>query len=103
MSTEAATRAQIRAALTNSTGLSAPTVEPDVYVRESAALCPCGARREQVVLYVQRRMALPLLEDTDEKAVFAIEQSNKYNKLEVYFANEQVVSHKLIKDGSKQE
>ena len=102
MSADAPIRARLRAAATSCAGLSAPTKQVDVYVRESAALCAFGAQRSDVLRKVQQRMALPLLEDTAEVAVFGIEQSTKYNQLKVYFKDEQVVSHILERDGSEQ-
>ena len=103
MSTDVSTRARLRAAVTGSAPLCAPTAVKDVYVRESAALCHVGARHCNVVRNVQQRMALPLVQDTPELVTFAIEQSTKYNQLKVYFKDEQVVSHALEQNGSKQE
>jgi|GEM_PF-6950693 len=71
--------------------------ELDVYRREAAALLTPGLPRDQAAQRIEARMALEPVEGTGESAcvMWPIVQSLKYNRLDVHFHNDALVSWDL--------
>ena len=105
MSTSPSVRARIHAATAANYPLAvAPTVkQSDVYEREAIAICTVGSLRSDVIYNIQQRMALEIVCDTDEQAVFEITQSTKYNQMIVFFKDSRLVSVTLQQDGNDEE
>ena len=104
MSTSPSVRARIQAATTSSNLVLAPTTQQtDVYEREALAICMVGTPRDTIIHNIQRRMALDITKDTNEQAVFTIEQSTKYNQMIVYFEHGKLMSVTLQQDGDNEE
>jgi len=76
---------------------SAAPEKVDVYRREASALLRAGMPRDQAAQLITSRMGLETVEGTEAAAhaMWHIVQSLQYNRLDVHFRNDALVSWEL--------